>query len=137
MKKEKRMESEISKVPDTAVLENEEQNRLIIKEEKSFELSISRIKKDNEITNSLPLSFDILDKEYNQVVKETSCDNYPFHQVPTVLNQSSNLHNLNASNFNTFERSSSPFIVDVHRLSFNNMDFNFPPGRALVFNSNK
>ena len=108
-------------------------NRQKVKETNERESASSQIKIDSETVNSLPLSFEIPNKEYPQLIK----DNPVIHQVPLVSNQTMNSNNMLGFNMTGLERSSSPFVVDVHRLSFNNFDFNFPPGRSLFLNSNK
>jgi len=108
-------------------------NRHKVKETGEKESSSSHNKTESEIANSLPLSFEIPYKEYSQVIK----DNPGIHQLPFVSNQTMNSNNFSGINNTGFERSSSPFVVDVHRLSFNNFDFNFPPGRSLFLNNNK
>ena len=114
-------------------MDNLSVNRQKVKETNERESASSQIKIESETVNSLPLSFEIPYKEYSQVIK----DNPVIHQVPFVSNQTMNSNNTQGFNMTGFERSSSPFVVDVHRLSFNNFDFNFPPGRSLFLNSNK
>jgi hypothetical protein len=137
MKKEKSVEREQNKTQNLNKLENSESNSSKIMEEKHAESLSSRIKKEGDLTNSLPLSFEIPNKEYSSHIKDNPIENSNFHQETLVPNNNFILSNLQPSNFSAFDRSSSPFVVDVHKLSFNNMEFNFPPGRALLFNTNK
>jgi hypothetical protein len=101
------------------------------------ESASSRNKKEGEIINSLPLSFDIPDKENSEQAKENPTDNSNFQPIPYASNSSANLGIIQPSHSSAFDRASSPYLVDVHRLSFNNMELNFPTGRALCFNNNK
>ena len=95
-----------------------------IKEEKQWESGSFRTKKESEYTNSLPLSFDIPEKEFSQQVKDNPNENSSFHQLLGLPNQ---IHNINSSgNLSSLDRTLSPFLVDVHRLSFNNMELNIP-----------
>jgi hypothetical protein len=137
MKKENNIESDQNQVENINKLENFESKQTAIKEEKEGDSGSFRTKKESELTNSLPLSFDIPEKEYSQQVKENPNENFSLHQVPIFPNHMNNIHSMHGGNVSGLDRSFSPFVVDVHKLSFNNMEFSFPQGRALLFNNNK
>jgi len=137
MKKENTIENHLNQDENLNKIDIFDSKQNKIKEEKQWESGSFRTKKESEFTNSLPLSFDIPEREYSLQVKDNQNENSSFHQVLGLPSQIHNINSIHSGNLSSLDRTFSPFLVDVHRLSFNNMDLNIPPGRALLFNNNK